>query len=369
MTGTPERTALDDAREFIGRFIHATDAELDLMAVWAAHTHIFRAAYATPRIAFQSIGPDSGKTTGLNVLKALSADGVKTSNATSAAIFAIIAQRSPVLFFDEADNIFGATGNGNRNRDLRGILNDGYTEDGSVLRSRGGEGTVFPVFCPVAFGGIGVLPKTTQTRCFVIKMKPAPAMSNIEEWEPDLYEREGLAIGQALGAWAKSIAPELNMQPNMPEGLRNRARQISKIIIAIGEAAGDEWNQRVRNAIKQVVLGIGGIPSTPPGEQLIRAIASETSADDFLPTGDLIDLLQIVRQQGGLDWAVWLDDRVIAARQIAKILKPYGIESKQKWLDNENRRGYYMADFHVWAGLGAQEEPAAAEEEEEAEAE
>jgi hypothetical protein len=311
---------------------------------------VYKAFYATPRIAFQSIGPDSGKSTALNVLKVLSADGVKTSNATSAAIFAIIAQRSPVLFFDEADNIFGATGNGNRNRDLRGILNDGYTEDGAVLRSRSGVATEFPVFCPAAFGGIGVLPKTTQSRCVIVKMKPAPELATIEEYEPDLYEKEGQAIGQALGAWAKSVAPEMDLQPVMPEGLRNRARQICKPLVALAEMAGPEWSVRTRNAIKQVVLGIGGIASEPPGEQLIKAVAERTQADEFMPTGDLIDLLRLARQHDGvLEWAVWLDDKVIAARQIAKILKPYGIESVQKWLDNENRRGYNMGDFHLWA--------------------
>ena len=42
-----------------------------------------------------------------------------------------------------------------------------------------------------------------------------------------------------------------------------------------------------------------------------------------------------------------LELRRIQPRQLAKLLKQYGIQSKQVWLDGNNKQGYQRKDFDL----------------------
>jgi hypothetical protein len=343
--------ALDIVREFIGRFIYADHEDLDALTLWIAHTYVFRAFYATPRLFATSDREDCGKSTVLNVSKALSLNGVKTANASVPSIFAIIEQEAPTLFFDETDNMFGSTGNTNRRRDLMGILNDGYTAEGYVLRSVDRAAHRYPVFVVAAFAGIGRLPKTMESRCVIMHMRPKPNTVKLEKWRPDMYGKEAEKVADSLASWVKKRGPELNLRPKVPEQLgENRASEIWEVLIAIGDLAGPEWGVRAREAALKNALGITSVQKQSPSEEFIEVVAANTMPDDFLPSGELIDMLAKVRgTEEKLSWAKWLEDPIVAARQISSLMRPYGIESEQKWLDGENRRGYSMGQFHMWA--------------------
>jgi hypothetical protein len=65
-------STLDDVREWLGRFIcTVADNDLDLLALWAAHTHLCHETYTTPRLVLDSLVPGSGKTTVLEHLERL----------------------------------------------------------------------------------------------------------------------------------------------------------------------------------------------------------------------------------------------------------------------------------------------------------
>jgi len=153
-----------------------------------------------------------------------------------------------------------------------------------------------------------------------------------------------------LKSWVTARGPELDLQPIMPEGLKSRKKQIWKVIVSIGDLDGPKWSARLRNASREIALNISRTARISPAEELISLIASVAQPDVFMPTGDLVALLKFQRDhENKLGWMTWLDNPIVAARQIANILKPYGIESQQRWLDNENRRGYNIADFAMWA--------------------
>jgi hypothetical protein len=359
MMTSKEPCPLDVVREFVGRFVYASDAELDILTVWIAHTYVFQAYYATPRLAVMAPMKEAGKTTVLNMIAALGKDAIVTMNASAAALYAIIDQEHPTICFDETDNMWGATGQGSRYREQLSILNNGYTQDGFVLRSRSGSAYRYPVFVCAAFAGIGKLPDTLASRSIPINMRPVPDTVDLQEYEPDLFRGEAARVAEILQSWLAERGPELDLQPDMPEGLRSRRRQIMKVMIGIGDLAGNSWSARIRQACREVVLGISRTAKVSPAEELIRIITSVTGQGIFLPTGDLIALLKLQRDHDSkISWATWLDNPIIAARQIANILKPYGIETQQKWLDGENRRGYNTSDFHMWAqARAAKEEP------------
>jgi len=366
-----EPNALDITREFLGRFIHASDAELDVLTVWIAHTYVYDAFYATPRLCAMAPMKEAGKTMVLNMIVALGKNVIKTANASAPALFAIIDQEHPTLCFDETDNMWRASGDGGRYREQLGILNDGYVQDGFVLRVRGGVAKRHPTFVVAAFAGIGRLPDTLASRCIQLNMSPVPDNVTLEDYEPDLFRAEAARVAETLQSWITSRGPEIDLQPVMPEGLRSRKKQIWKVIIALGDLGGPVWSERIRAASREIALNISRTAKISPAEELINLIATAAQSDAFMPTGELLDFLKLQRERNDqIRWATWLSNPMIATRQLANILKPYGIESRQKWLDGENRRGYNIADFTLWAqAKSAPEEEFIAEEAPEAETE
>jgi hypothetical protein len=345
-------TPLDMAREFNARYIFASPGELDAITLWQAHTYAYKLFNATPRLAVLSMEPGCGKTVVLEITKIMSARAIRTSNASAPAIFAIVEQRDPTLLFDEADAIFGSTGHGRAHEELRGLLNDGYFEGGSVLRSRGGTAVEFPVYCPVALAGLGLLPKTLMDRSVVIRMKKPANGGSLMDWEPDLAAEEGKAIARALEAFIVERAEDFSLFPEMPAGVVLRSKQIWKPLISIADAVGLNWGSRARRACREIVLGTAASPVKSPLEDLVTSVKLHCDpAKPVLTTSELIEELRRVRQNtGSLAWATWLDDPVTAARAIAKLVNPYGIESFQTSVGgHSNRRAYRIADFALVA--------------------
>ena len=55
---------LDQVRHWLGRFIVTLRSEdLDVLTLWAAHTHMAIECYSSPRLMLDSAAPGAGKTT------------------------------------------------------------------------------------------------------------------------------------------------------------------------------------------------------------------------------------------------------------------------------------------------------------------
>jgi hypothetical protein len=115
-------TLLDDVRTFIRRFVVLDDAQAVAATLWAAHTHVFDAFGCTPYLAITSAEKRSGKTRLLEVLELLVREPPQTANISDAALFRVVAERSPILLMDEVDSIFKSR----EREELRGLLNAGY---------------------------------------------------------------------------------------------------------------------------------------------------------------------------------------------------------------------------------------------------
>lgn len=84
----PHTAPLDDVEAFVTRFVvypsaHARTAHV----LWIAHTHLMEAWESTPRIAFLSPEPGSGKSRALEVSELLVPRPVEAVNVTPAYLF------------------------------------------------------------------------------------------------------------------------------------------------------------------------------------------------------------------------------------------------------------------------------------------
>jgi hypothetical protein len=72
---------------------------------------------------------------------------------------------------------------------------------------------------------------------------------------------------------------------------------------------------------------------------------------DRLPSADLVDGLLA---EGEWGWATWYKGHPLNQRSLAKVLRPFGIRSKQLWMTGQNVKGFERTEFvDAWLRYGA----------------
>ncbi|WP_326568032.1 DUF3631 domain-containing protein [Amycolatopsis rhabdoformis] len=334
-TTVPGFEVLDRVRDFVLRFNAFPSAHCaPMLALWYAHTHAVDHFYVTPRLILSSVEPGSGKTRVLEVAQHLVRAPEMTISATTAALFRMVNDGPITILFDEVDTIFNPK-NGGNNEDLRGLLNAGYKRSATIARCVGDARAMkvqrFPVYAPAALAGIaGNMPDTITTRAITIHMRRRRADEEVEEfWEEDV-EVEAVPLREQLAAWIGTVTDKVSRgRPDMPEGVRDRAAEIWRPLIAIADAAGDHWPDTARAACSHFVAAAG--VDRNGGGLRIRLLSDlrdlfTTRAVTELPTAEILTALC------ELDEAPWGDldghGKVLDSRRLAKELEPYGIRSK-----------------------------------------
>ena len=98
---------LECLRDWFGRFISVVNVnDLDVLALWSAHTHLAEQLYTTPRLRLDSIAPASGKTTVLDHLARLCHRPVQASALSSYAVLPrLLADGPRTVLVDEVDRV------------------------------------------------------------------------------------------------------------------------------------------------------------------------------------------------------------------------------------------------------------------------
>lgn len=343
-------TVLDDVRSFIRRFaVLPGQAELDIVALWAVHTHVYEAFYITPRLAVLGSDPGVGKTRVLDLLALLCAGARLELDPTGPALAAMIGQLKPTLLIDETDTIFGARGSSSAKRQLRGILNSGYKAGAKLTRRNKNDFVEDIVFCPVAFAGIGNLPDTLMSRSFQIRMRRRRAGEEIESYFPRMHGPVGASIGEAAGQWARTKILDLaTAWPAMPEGIEDRQAEIAEPLLALADAAGGHWPVTARDACRAVLLRQTAEPAEPPATRLLAGIAAvwpldaSGAPDRNITTADLVSRLW---KLDGAPWAHMWGDRAAAPREISALLAGRGIAPRKVRVGDATLQGYRLADI------------------------
>src|SRR5262249_47401913 len=114
---TREKVARDEGavllkhvETFLKRFIaYPSDHAHVAHVLWIAHAHLMDAWESTPRIAFLSPEPASGKTRSMEVSELLVPDPVSAVNVTPPYLFRKVGgeEGPPTILFDEVDTVFG----------------------------------------------------------------------------------------------------------------------------------------------------------------------------------------------------------------------------------------------------------------------
>lgn len=336
---------LDDVRSHLERFIaYPNGWAASAHALWIAHAHSVESFENTPRIAFLSPEPGSGKSRAMELTEALVPNPLLSVNASVSAIFRSISDENlPTLLLDEVDAIF--VGKTESSEELRGLLNSGYRRGAVALRSavRGKEVVVedWPTFCATALAGLNRLPDTLMTRAVVIRMKRRRRDQVVEPYRRRVNGSEGAELKGDLASFIDGAASELrDVWPELPVGVADRDADVWEPLLAIADVAGGHWPATAREACVQAVTEAKSRPLSL-GVQLLVDIRTVFRDRDRLATAQLLGELHAMETG---PWAS-IKGEAIDSQFLARLLSDYEIAPRAMRIDGLKTRGYARGDF------------------------
>jgi hypothetical protein len=323
----------------------------DAVTLWTAATHAQPAWEHAPRLAVVSPLKRCGKSRLLDVVAETCHAPLITINATIAAVVRSIGADPPTLLVDEADTLWGTRKQADANEDLRGLLNAGHQRNRPMLRwdvtSRTAE--QLDTFAMALLAAIGELPDTIMDRAVVVRMRRrAPG----EQVDPYRTRRDAPPLNDLrdrLSGWAREHLGELrHATPAMP--LEDRAADTWEPLIAIADLAAGDWPARARHAAATMTQAEAQQEEdTAASVRLLADLRHIFQAADAeaLYTSTILEALH---QQEDAPWADWYG-RPLTTRDLARLLRPYQVESKNvREHGGSPRKGYARADLQdAWA--------------------
>ncbi|MEU1270017.1 DUF3631 domain-containing protein [Streptomyces sp. NPDC005799] len=360
MTAIDGAALLNEVEAFHRRFnVFPHEAAYVAVVLWDAHAHLLDCFESTPRLAFLSPEPGSGKSRALEIVETLVPNPMAAVDASAAALFRAVAGvdgKRPTILFDEIDTIFGPKAG--ENEQLRGFINAGHRRNRPMFRcvGDGANQTVqaFHSYAAVAVAGLGYLPDTIRDRSVNIRMRRRARNEKIEPYRTRIHEKEGFALRDRLATWAEQVSERvMNVWPAMPEGVTDRPADVWEPLLAIADAAGGDWPDRAREACVVLVTASKANDKGSLGVRLLTDLRDHVMVGiDRLPTVAILDRLN------ALDDAPWADlhGKPLDNRRLSKMLAEYmtadtePITSRNIKTAGSVLKGYYAADLHdAWA--------------------
>ena len=339
--------ALFDAEEaYLKRFIaFPSEAARIAHVLWIVHTHLMDRWDSTPRIAFLSPEPGSGKSRCLEVTEPLVPRPVLSINTTPAYLFRKVSDEAgaPTLLYDEIDTVFGPKAKDNE--EVRGMLNAGHRKGAKagrcVMRGRVVETEELDAYCAVALAGLDDLPDTLMTRCVVVRMRKRSPGEKVEPWRPRINEPEAGVIRVQLETWAAEVSAQQVGWPELPPEIQDRNADVWEAMLAVADLAGGEWPKRARvAAVTLVTDSLGGPPSI--GVQLLADLKEVFDGHERLSTESVLTNLCNMEERPWDD----LHGKPIDARWLSSQLSRYGIRSTTVRVEPRPAKGYKAEDLH-----------------------
>lgn len=357
--GSLDRT-LQDTRDWFKRFIYAVnESDLEILALWVAHTWICEDTYTTPRLLIDSPVPGSGKTTLLEHLGKLCRNPVQIASISSEALLArLTANGITTLLIDEADRSLDPKRP--LTRELIPLLNSGYKKGATrpvlVGAKTNYEIVNMPTFAPVAIAGNSPhLPDDTRSRCIVIRLLPdIDGITEESDWE--YLEPEAEELAKRLEAISEAHREQIRLaRPELPKGCRNRLKERWNPLKRVGYVAGGHWSSAVDRFILDDI-------------ESVKQQAEHSDSRESTPTQIAKDLFAIYEQEPGFIATTGLVRRLIAnnpeswsnssyygkeltPQRLGRILNSsFGVNSQRV---GDSSRGYHSQQFQtIWKRLG-----------------
>lgn len=342
--------ALDAAERAVTLHVwFASPAQPRVFGLWAFDTHTV--PHAPPDAAaildISSAEPACGKTTFAEVAAEVVRAPLLASNISTPALYRVMESVQPTLFWDEFDG-FQSSG-GDRFGEVIAIFNGGYRQGSRVIRCEPPhwEPEEFDTFGHKAVVRIGArpLPAAMQSRCTPIVMQRKTSDEPVERFRrrrdvPALHAVRDLFADVAERASRHLV----DVEPDDLDDLSDRQYELVARLVAIADLAGDDYGERARQDVREL-FDTARSDDTPLSAVLLAHLREEFRRHD----GEHVfaeALLDALNSRDDAPWPRFGRDRDgMTARDLARMLKPYGIEPRTVRIGATTGKGYSRSAF------------------------
>jgi hypothetical protein len=331
-----------EIEKFLKRFVrYPSDDACVAHLLWIVHTWFMDCWYNTPRLAFLSPEPASGKSRALEVTESLVPRPCLSVSSTPAYLFRKVSDKAglPTILYDEIDIVFGPQAKGNE--EIRGFLNAGHRRGSTAGRCKTVGDTItteeLPAYCAVAMAGLlHDLPDTIMSRTVVVRMQKRAGAERVQQWR----ERESRPQAQRLGAriaeWSQTALSFIG-DPEIPDGVEDRAADLWEPLLAVAGLAGEFWTARAEQAARAFVA-VGKDETSSTGVQLLRDLREIFGEAESLHTNEILEKLVEIPES---KWPHFHHDgRSLGPRDLSKLLKNYCVSSLDIRRGTMVKKGY-----------------------------
>jgi putative DNA primase/helicase len=337
---------LNDLAAIFCKYIYIPPAIADAAALWGVHAWTIDAGDISPFFVLVSPTKRCGKTSMLILLMYLTPRSELASNISPSALFRYVEHVHPTLLIDEADSFVGAS------EEMRGILNSGHTRvAANVIRNVELNGEHLPrrfsVWAPKAIATIRDLADTLEDRSIVVQLQRKPKGAKVARLRKrDCHDFAMLRSKAARWAQDNFDALADDPDPGIPDDLHDRAADNWRPLIAIADLAGGDWPRRARDAA--CVLSGAGHEAKSINVECLADIKTAFAEAEALRSVDLVEILNADQER---PWATWNKGKPISQKQVAGLLKPFGIISETVHIEGlKDAKGYRRVRFEeAWA--------------------
>lgn len=333
------------AEVFIRRYCILPETAYLPLALWAVASHIPDAFGAFPYVALLSPAKGCGKTRVLEILELLCANPQRITTASPASIFRMM-KDSPTLLMDEVEALRNSKPSESAQAILS-ILNAGHRKGATVTRCVPPDWGVehFPVYGPKAFAAIGKLPDTLADRCICISMQRKTASQLVERFLFAKTPADAQPVRDSIAAWAESSIDAVRQtyasMYDLPF-LKDRDADLWMPIFAVCAVALPE---RIEELKKFALTLCGAKAADDLDDSLALTLLADvrsvwTAGSTHMTTASLIEALESRKDS---PWAE--PEHKLTPRQLAGMLRPFGIEPRQVRIGALSSKGYLRADF------------------------
>jgi len=329
-----------EIRILLKQHVILNDEQITALTLFVFGTYCFDAFNVFPKLLVTSPTPRCGKSTLMAILSCVMHRTLMSSNTSPAAIFRAVDLWKPTLLIDEADSFLKG------NEELRGVINSGHSKHGAyVLRVEGDSNNRTPkrfsTWSPMIIAMIKNPPGTILDRSIIIQLNRKAETEYVELLSTDCY-LQLKTLRQKLRRWADDNFEALKCTcPQIPKTGNDRATDNWRPLFVIASLLGLDWTAKVTIAIQK-------LSSIEQEESIgtmllcdIKGIFQELRAEK-IHSDDLVARLIALENR---PWAECRNGSSITKNTLAKMLKPFGIKSKQLWINNQNKYGYSLPDL------------------------
>lgn len=338
---------ISQAEGYIRRYCVLPDAAYLPVTIWVIATHAAQNFDCFPYLALFSPAKRCGKTRLLEVLEQIVFGPWRGTAPTPATLYRMMAE-SPTLLLDEVEVLNG------RNKSesalaILAILNAGHRKGATIPRCDGPRHELkhFPVYGPKAFAAIGRLPETLTDRSIIINMQRRTAEQKVERFLAARATAEAKPIREAVTSFARTYESTV---------CQAYTRLISSDLAFLGDRDADLW------------IPLFAVCSVAAPERLAdlrqSAVTLSTAkagndADDSLPIRLLTDVGEVwpdgqdrcdtetlIEKLRNLEESPWTEYD-LSARKLARMLKPFGVESRAVRIGDATPRGYLYRELET----------------------